>query len=220
MSEEDGILKCPICYEDYDETHFLPRILPCHHSLCHPCLQTFIQQTRRQFNCPVCRQRHIVGPTGVLHFPQNQYILACIKMKSVQVEKVVLVEPFPRCAVHNREMTLFCENKTCKQILCPRCKHAEHSDHKVVEIEDKQEECLKIVNETTEYINERTKELTESRTNVDKDYDVSLALIDNTREALVKYVNHSLDVIRKKIEKHKKTNLKQITDCIIDFTEK
>ncbi len=220
MSEEDDTLKCPICYEDYDEKDYLPRILPCHHSSCHPCLQTLIQQTRRYINCPVCRKVHNVGPRGIMEFQQNKYILTCIKMKCAKVEEVVLVEPFPRCAAHNREMTLFCENETCKQLICPRCKPAEHTDHFVVEIEEKQEETTAILNQTKEYIKQITKELYDTRMSVDEHYNLSLVEIEAAREILVGYINQHLNQEKQKIQAHKEKNIKNITECIQDFEEK
>ncbi|XP_046568251.1 uncharacterized protein LOC124276633 [Haliotis rubra] len=62
-SIDDRFLTCPICYEMYSQ----PRCLPCLHSYCHHCLDSYIRsqepsQMRRKkgFPCPMCKQFHFV----------------------------------------------------------------------------------------------------------------------------------------------------------------
>lgn len=57
---EDELLKCPICFEHFDQ----PRQLPdCLHVFCENCLLTFIGNVKsdddfeRRFQCPVCRKQ-------------------------------------------------------------------------------------------------------------------------------------------------------------------
>ncbi|XP_067681521.1 uncharacterized protein [Haliotis asinina] len=62
-SIDDRFLTCPICYEMYTQ----PKCLPCLHTFCHHCLDSYIQsqepsQMRRKkgFPCPMCKQFHFV----------------------------------------------------------------------------------------------------------------------------------------------------------------
>ncbi len=53
---EDETTNCPICFEPYSTTEQLPRILPCHHSLCEECIETILnRKPKGKLECPECR---------------------------------------------------------------------------------------------------------------------------------------------------------------------
>ena len=54
----EGILNCPVCFEDYgiNDDNDIPRLLPCSHTLCGKCTQELIQKNSLQ--CPECRKHH------------------------------------------------------------------------------------------------------------------------------------------------------------------
>ncbi len=155
-----------------------------------------------------------------MQFQQNKYILACLKLKTAKVEDVILEGTFPRCTVHNREMTMFCRDEACKQIICHKCKATEHVDHAVVEIEEQQEECNTILNETMKYVKERTKELYESKKDVNDHYNFAFEQIEHARRTLIEKVNKSFDEENQKLQQQKDHNLKQISGGINDFEGK
>lgn len=51
-AEPSGALDCPVCLCDF----VAPRVLPCGHSVCTPCLLVLYEHDRRP-PCPVCRRR-------------------------------------------------------------------------------------------------------------------------------------------------------------------
>ena len=84
----DELLNCQVCFEDYQETgHHVPRILPCHHTLCHSCMDRLIHRNKLQ--CPECRSI-FDAKKGEINFPQNKYILILVKKKSSETNQEVI----------------------------------------------------------------------------------------------------------------------------------
>ncbi len=127
---------------------------------------------------------------------------------------------FPRCEIHNREITMYCRYVDCREIICHKCKRDKHANHIVVEIEDKRDEFNKIVKETLKYIKGKTKELNDSKTIVNNHYDFTLAQVKHARETLLESINAVFDEEEQKVWKHKKKARKQITASIEDIEEK
>ncbi|XP_070568532.1 tripartite motif-containing protein 2-like [Ptychodera flava] len=63
---DEQFLTCQICYEEYTE----PKLLPCCHSFCKVCLCGYVRQ-RTEFDCPYCREKHLLPETGVDGLPNN-----------------------------------------------------------------------------------------------------------------------------------------------------
>ena len=126
---------CQVCFEDFEENgDHLPRILPCHHTLCHKCVGQLIRNNRLE--CPECR-RIFAATNREKAFPQNMYILAHIHatVKLLQTERVRQASVFEKCAEHGKELNLFCKEEECKRPICVSCmKH--HNKHGVVDIEE------------------------------------------------------------------------------------
>ena len=80
MSHEKEALReltdCPICLESFTD----PRLLPCLHSLCCPCLDDHITHSGRndQFLCPVCRKDLQIPSAGAQDFPRNFFMTSCV----------------------------------------------------------------------------------------------------------------------------------------------
>ena len=74
------VLACPVCYEDYDieEEGSIPRILPCHHTLCHSCIRGLLRG--QTLTCPECKQEHRAR-NGVVSFQANNYLIIMIKRR-------------------------------------------------------------------------------------------------------------------------------------------
>ena len=67
---------CPICLESFTD----PRLLPCLHSLCCPCLDDHITHSGRngQFLCPVSRKDLQIPSAGAQDFPRNFFMTSCV----------------------------------------------------------------------------------------------------------------------------------------------
>ncbi|XP_076467782.1 uncharacterized protein LOC143298739 isoform X2 [Babylonia areolata] len=63
-------LMCSVCWSVYQD----PRLLPCHHSFCLPCLQALAALFPLSFPCPLCRTDTTVPQGGVSTFPNNFHL--------------------------------------------------------------------------------------------------------------------------------------------------
>ena len=83
-NQMDGLTNCPVCYEEYLESgDFVPRILPCHHSVCEKCVKALLTDSR--LTCPECRKRHH-ATAGAESFPQK-----CVGNTDVNVNVSVML---------------------------------------------------------------------------------------------------------------------------------
>ena len=58
-SSLDNYLSCQICFEHFEEDgDHVPRIVPCHHTLCEKCVKGMIRENK--IICPECRKEHEV----------------------------------------------------------------------------------------------------------------------------------------------------------------
>ena len=128
-SNFDDLTTCPVCWVDYTETgDHVPRILPCHHSVCEVCIGTLLKN--ETIACPECRKRF--RGTGVKSFQQNRYILANIKKQGCQGK----TQATERCKEHGKDFAFYCQNMTCQKNVCPSCMLKSHKSHNLVEIEE------------------------------------------------------------------------------------
>ena len=78
----NDLLSCPICMEDFQEDgEFIPRILPCSHTLCEGCVVKLLGRGGGiSLICPECTAQH-AAPKKERTFPQNKYLLMVIKRR-------------------------------------------------------------------------------------------------------------------------------------------
>ena len=57
----ESLLTCCICLDRYRN----PKLLPCQHSFCEPCLDGLVDYARRQIKCPECRAETRLPYTGI-----------------------------------------------------------------------------------------------------------------------------------------------------------
>lgn len=69
-SFNERFLTCTICLETYEDT---PKLLPCLHSFCQPCI-TRIADGKSQLLCPVCRRSVDLPSEGAKGLPNNIFI--------------------------------------------------------------------------------------------------------------------------------------------------
>ena len=75
----DELTQCPICASAYVS----PRSLPCVHTFCTACLETYIADKRPgdKATCPMCRQEFVIPGGGVAKLPVNIYIGRLLDMR-------------------------------------------------------------------------------------------------------------------------------------------
>ncbi|KAM4697175.1 E3 ubiquitin-protein ligase RNF183 [Rhinophrynus dorsalis] len=73
---------CPVCWNPYNATFRIPKILDCHHFFCMECLAHLCQaaQIRNRLQCPLCRHTTILQIyQQISDLPTNAAILSQLK---------------------------------------------------------------------------------------------------------------------------------------------
>ena len=146
--DEDEMTNCSVCFEAYEEAgEHVPRILPCHHTICERCVTDLLKFLRGKtfIVCPECRTKYDARK-GVKTFSQNKYIVLHIrKEKAKQIERDVTQTPEKSktvgmsselCSVHNRVANIYCVEKTCEHPICPWCLKADHKEHNFEDLQE------------------------------------------------------------------------------------
>ena len=138
------LTSCPICFETFNS----PKYLPCLHSFCEGCLQTYIDSAFRVnsasngINCPVCRA-FVQKPDSVdpdkwaKEFPSNHLLVSIIDTNKAKAESRCC----NACARDGESITATSWCVNCCETLCEACvryhrRHKQSSQHKVIDIAD------------------------------------------------------------------------------------
>ena len=120
-----SIASCPVCYNNYNGTKNLPRMLvACGHTVCQVCLKN-IQGTSQKFLCPICRKKNL---ENVKLLPVNHALLELKEAK-----------PSSRCRKHELEFVAYCEDHDA--VLCGACVF-EHLTHSCLLLNDPKLEAI------------------------------------------------------------------------------
>ncbi len=123
--DTDDTVCCPVCFNDFQSIgDFVPRLLPCTHTLCHQCVQGI--RTGRTLVCPLDRKTHPVS-NGDSNFPENKYILKNLTKPARPEQR------FGLCQLHDRHQSLFCQTRGCEKPICQICHIENHKAHDVVD---------------------------------------------------------------------------------------
>ena len=148
--EEGSVFDCPICLEKLSN----PKYLPCLHTFCELCIQSFIDSSisdcivnRRNisFDCPVCRRvnqaptQNISAKEWAEQLPKNHQLLAIKDSyeKGNNTESKVFCDS---CTQNNEQVIATLRCKSCRVILCESCckrihkKVRSYADHTIVDL--------------------------------------------------------------------------------------
>ncbi|KAL3890600.1 hypothetical protein ACJMK2_002882 [Sinanodonta woodiana] len=116
--------ECSICMDSFKN----PKLIPCHHSFCHKCLEDYVRANLRnnRFDCPLCRTSAELPKGGVSDFQSNFYI------DSENGEKFVCDLCGPKSIACGRCLD-------CEENLCQSCCHAHERSkvskhHKIIDL--------------------------------------------------------------------------------------
>jgi len=72
------ITSCSICLETFKE----PKVLPCIHTFCLQCLDTYYEDKdpNEETTCPLCRKLFLIPLGGVQNLPNNFFIHQLLKV--------------------------------------------------------------------------------------------------------------------------------------------
>ncbi|XP_056001549.1 uncharacterized protein LOC125656682 [Ostrea edulis] len=146
---KDLVFSCPICLESVRT----PRCLPCLHTFCESCIQTYISSTAirkeeeyQSIECPVCRKESrppakcMSSEEWATSLPIN-YLVNSVSVKSSELEKLCVI-----CKKQNKKIAAIHWCKNCMEEICDDCKtlHSYVSilqNHKIVKLSEAND-CL------------------------------------------------------------------------------
>ena len=145
--ELDDTKNCPVCFSAFDVSDHLPRIFPCFHTACEPCVKNLIRG--KSLTCPQCRKRY-KSPSGSRSFQENKYIMRQLQenledrssfssiLSTLFVEESERISSseidlFEKCQLHYREKSIFCRSPGCRKDICQVCLLGPHRFHEAVD---------------------------------------------------------------------------------------
>ncbi|XP_077641879.1 tripartite motif-containing protein 59 [Lonchura striata] len=123
MERLEEELTCPICCDTFVD----PRVLPCSHTFCGPCLRELLQPAAG-LSCPSCRAAVAVPAAGIEALPINFALKAVIE--KCQQEERAGTGSTGTCGAHPRQpLNIYCLRD--RQLVCGLCitvgKHRGHN---------------------------------------------------------------------------------------------
>src|SRR5277367_3174811 len=116
----DELTECSICKQTFTD----PKILPCVHTFCLTCLQTYGNDNipGDQLACPLCRTNFTVPSAGFEGLPNNYFVNKFLIINRMSLEEPKQVMFCPLCPEDKGLVaTLFCLE--CQEHLCENCGH-------------------------------------------------------------------------------------------------
>ena len=186
-SSLENHLSCQICFENFEEDgDHVPRILPCHHTVCESCVKGRIRGNK--IICPECRKEHEANKQEK-SFQQNKDII--VQMSRKKKNEKNEIRKVDTCPEHRKDIIFFC--KTCLT--------KEHKKHNVIEIEQKKkEELLKYIEAIKKNLTEKIPILSQAKEDVQEKTKVT---VNNLKKAKQE-VNTKFDVMIKEAENNMK----------------
>ena len=200
-------LTCPVCLERYNH----PRTLPCLHSYCHDCLDSFpvdVQgDDKHLISCPVCRQTAQLPDKGVSSFQTAFLINSFLELHEL-LQKISGSQQTNCENCCRKEAIGYC--KQCSKFLCEGCINmhngwGEFKSHQILDMEDVVDKASKLI------------PLKEQPTLKCSSHDKPLEVYCNNCDKLVcqlciikQHHDHDCEPITDTFPKHQK----QIVDCL------
>lgn len=120
-------VNCPICLEKL----ILPKKLPCSHTFCEPCIQSYVQvrkttdekEDTRFFKCPVCRMETNLANMSASEWIQilpTDHLVRSINLYTNDDSKtnVILCDP---CLIANEQNVAKHHCSDCNECYCEQC---------------------------------------------------------------------------------------------------
>lgn len=124
---KDCELNCPICLEKFK----VPKRLPCLHTFCESCIQSYVQvqkcetdeQTSRFFQCPLCRSKTELPNISAsewtqFHLSTDHLIVSLLGRRKNPNSEVIHCEP---CKIASERNVARYHCRECKEYFCEQC---------------------------------------------------------------------------------------------------
>ena len=207
----EHLLSFQVCFHELQEDgEHIPRLLPCSHTLCQSCIKQLIQNNKLE--CPECRKTH--DAEDVKSFPQNKYLLSQIK-RNPKDDKSALREA-GICKEHQKELVLFCTERTCQKAICIVCLKQSHRKHDVTDVEDgRREVALKDIFFIKRNLQMKMAMISTTKNDIKTNAENCIRDIIKDKET----VNNHFEAMLKKARKTKEEVITQLNDEIATLTE-
>lgn len=118
LTQLSDVTECPICTDDFVD----PRVLPCIHTYCARCLETYIKgkETGERVPCPMCKKTFTIPENGIEGLPRNFFIEKLLTIRDITNVQTAR-KKCESCADADNDAhaTVFCLD--CQQSLCATC---------------------------------------------------------------------------------------------------
>ncbi|XP_067125753.1 tripartite motif-containing protein 2-like [Centruroides vittatus] len=142
---------CTICFNQFDEAEYLPKLLSCHHTFCRKCLSILHEQNQNTLICPVCSAECRIGRKGIDGLSTNYYLYKFTdllnNLKLDQGDASSSDQSSPEiCQKHGNTVKYFwCV--TCSRKICIHCLGVDHNVAKGHNVKDLTEAIKSIQND-------------------------------------------------------------------------
>lgn len=122
---KDCELNCPICLEKFN----IPKKLPCLHTFCEPCIQSYVQASEttedtKFFRCPLCRFKiewsNLSASEWTRSKLQTDHMISSLleRETNASTAKQIYCEP---CKIANEKNVAVYQCTDCKECFCEQC---------------------------------------------------------------------------------------------------
>ena len=185
----EHMLLCHVCFEGFDESgDYVPRLLPCSHTLCHRCLRKLTCQ--RSVTCPECRTTHTTPESEEGSFPQNSYILTILRAKHTREDLKEVNNEYDK-------VTSFTKHCTTKENGQKDDKDAE------VDKDKKQELLMNRIRAVKNTIWKNEFDVRAARAEVEKKSSTAVEKLRDKQEELVDFITKRIEELKKNVVDHK-----------------
>ncbi|VDI25156.1 Hypothetical predicted protein [Mytilus galloprovincialis] len=127
----DDLLTCTICLE----TFTAPKYLPCLHTFCKTCINTYIlstvdkEKTGTTFKCPICRQDVLMGEspgqteTWSEKLPGNHFVASMMNRQAIRKHEKIC----DSCKANNETKNALSWCIVCEEAFCKSCEKCHKS---------------------------------------------------------------------------------------------
>ncbi|XP_041639549.1 zinc-binding protein A33-like [Cheilinus undulatus] len=171
FAELENNLTCAICQDIFKD----PVVLPCSHSFCKDCLQSWWRKKQKQ-QCPVCKQITMRDPPSNLALKNlcDDYILERNQRAA---------ESKDLCSLHPERLRLFCLDH--QQPVCVVCRDSEiHNNHKFRPINEAAMDYREKLRRSLDPVREKLKAFEKVKENWDQTADHIKVQAQNTESQI------------------------------------
>lgn len=141
----EDLLTCTICLETFSE----PKYLPCIHTFCEICINTYIlspvekTETETRFKCPICRKEVLIeeklgNPEGwAAKLPGNQFVASLMDRQAIRRSEKMC----DSCKMNDKSEIAFsfciiCEEAFCKSYETHHKSFKMSAKHPIISLND------------------------------------------------------------------------------------